>query len=356
MLEAQHNEPFLLDHAPLTPFWRLHVFDGRSHVAKFSVCLCFHHALMDTKSAVVFQQALEQAMTHVCSSRAPGVVSLPAKPLLPSAEELHHFPVSPAFIARQKIEEEPPGNVWSGGLQTVPVRTRVRSFWTADVVTHRLATRCREEKTSVTALLMALLAESFFHVVPETFTSVYGDCAVSLRRFLPEDVVDDWSMGVYVGAFREGYERGANVWADSAHTKRTMDGIVSSQGADQATGYLRLVPDLAAWFRKKLGRKRWAAWELSNVGALSKSGHDDGPSARIESLLFSQSASACSGVLKVSVATGRDGRLGFCFSWQEGVAEEEVIRGVIDRFSEHLHGSLDYAKENGQENGEKNVN
>lgn len=353
VLEEQHNNPFLLDHTPLTPFWRLHVFDGRSHASKFSVCFCFHHSLMDTKSAIVFQQALERAMTHVTSSHPPDVISLPSKPLLPSAEELHTFPVCPSFIATQKAESDPPANVWSGGVQRVPVKTRVHSFWTTEMVTHRLMARCREKKTSVTSLLMALLAESFFHEVPSDFTTVYGECAMSIRRFMP-DIIDDDSMGVFIGVFRQGYERGNgvhSVWDDSTRTKRTMDGVIAKNGADQSAGYLRLVPDLADWFRKKLGRKRWAAWELSNVGALPKSCTNDGRTARIESLLFSQSASACSAVLKVSVATGRDGRLGFCFSWQEGAADENVINGVIERFSRHINGPLDFEKENGYQNG-----
>lgn len=84
-------------------------------------------------------------------------------------------------------------------------------------------------------------------------------------------------------------------------------------------GFLRHVPDMHRWFGEKLGRQRLSAFELSDVGKL-------GPlkrqvDYRIGSLLFSQSASACSAAVKVSAVTGRDERLALGFSWQEGVVD-----------------------------------
>jgi hypothetical protein len=45
-------------------------------------------------------------------------------------------------------------------------------------------------------------------------------------------------------------------------------------------------------------------------------------------MLFSQSACACSAAIKISAVTGRDGRLVVGFTWQEGVADTEMIEGI----------------------------
>lgn len=342
VIEEQHNLAFQLDSTPSKPFWRIYALDDRWRSSQFSVCFCFHHALMDTKSAVVFQHTLEQAMAHVPGGQSPGMVSVPEKALLPSLDELHDLTVSSAFIASQQDGSDPPDNVWSGGVQKLPVQSRVHILWITDAVTRHVMARCKEKRTSVTALLMSLLADSFFQVIPSSFEALYGDCAISTRRFLP-DPIDEQSMGCYVSVFREKYHRGAehSIWDETERTRSTMNAVLAKQGADSPFGYLKLVPDLADWFKQKLGKKRWAAWELSNVGAMPKSEENGDRGPRIESLLFSQSASACSAVVKVSVATGRDGRMGFCFSWQDGAVDEGVVRGVIDRFSQHIHGSLD---------------
>lgn len=99
-------------------------------------------------------------------------------------------------------------------------------------------------------------------------------------------------------------------------------------------GFLRHVPDMHRWFGEKLGRQRLSAFELSNVGKLGPLKRQG--DYRIESLLFSQGASACSAAIKISAVTGRDERLALGFSWQEGVVDDDIMERLVARLREEV--------------------
>lgn len=107
-------------------------------------------------------------------------------------------------------------------------------------------------------------------------------------------------------------------------------------------GYLKHVGgDMESWLSGKLGKKRAAAWELSNVGVVGPAGSDGEGQYKMERMLFSQSASACSGAVKVSVVTGRDQQLGFCFSWQEGIVDESLAERIVSTFKQLLESVVE---------------
>ncbi|KAI9148909.1 putative alcohol acetyltransferase crmB [Paramyrothecium foliicola] len=119
-----------------------------------------------------------------------------------------------------------------------------------------------------------------------------------------------------------------SVWGNAKQTKEAIQRVLEGAGADMPVGYLRNVADQKSWFQEKIGRRRWPAFELSNVGTLSQRIEEDESNYGIESLLFSQSASACSGVLKVSVAMGRDERISAGFTWQEVAVDNDIVQQV----------------------------
>ncbi|KAF3809900.1 hypothetical protein GCG54_00014114 [Colletotrichum gloeosporioides] len=340
-LEKQHNTPFEHGATP-QPFWRLEVLDDRTSSGSFVACLCFHHSLMDTKSALIFHEDLEKALDQsLTTTRSVDV-------LLPPLEAVYDLPVSEAFVQQASKYIEPSARVWSGALQQVPVGTRVGLFWVSEKTADSFRKHCKGEKASVTAVIMALLATAFFKVLPDDYDTLQGDCAVSLRHLLP-DPIDDRSLGCYVGSFSEQYSRSADpasMWSDARRTKATIDEVARNRGADMPVGYLRCVAhDMPGWLSGKLGKKRAAAWELSNVGVVGSAGRVAKTGFKMERMLFSQSASATSGAVKVSVVTGIDGQLGFAFSWQEGIVEERLAEEVVSTFRESL---LDLASEGGR--------
>jgi hypothetical protein len=105
-----------------------------------------------------------------------------------------------------------------------------------------------------------------------------------------------------------------------------IEHAMAQKGGDMPVGYLAFIQNQHHWMLQKLGRKRMSAFELSNVGASSTL--RGGSNFEIESMLFSQSSSACSAAIKVSAVTGRDGRLALGFTWQEGAIEAGMIKEV----------------------------
>lgn len=104
--------------------------------------------------------------------------------------------------------------------------------------------------------------------------------------------------------------------------------------------YMKHIPDQCTWILQKLGRRGMSAFELSNIGKVPASRK---LSFEIESILFSQSASACSAAIKVSAVTGRDGRLMLGFTWQEGIVEDNMIEQIKQALKDEverlvLHG------------------
>ncbi|PLB47909.1 hypothetical protein P170DRAFT_476562 [Aspergillus steynii IBT 23096] len=326
MLQDQHNLQFL--YRPGVPFWRICVLEDPSDRARFVLCFCFHHALADTKSALVFHEDLEHELSAAGEGAFTTLVAASQAPLLPNIEAIHELPISPQYLASQKVSSHPPEK-WSGAPQCLPVRTRVSSMWLASATLADLKKQCRDQKTTITALMMSLIARSFFDVLPAEYTRIQGDAAMSLRSILPLPITSR-SMGCYIATFDEQYARNSeSVWQEARRTKETIDRAVRGQGADMPLGYLGHVPDMAQWFLDKIGKPRAAGFELSNVGFLESDRAQSG--YRIQSLLFSQCAGACSPAVKVSAATGRDGRMGLAFSWQEGVVADTTVLEVMQR-------------------------
>lgn len=328
LVQNQHNHPFQQDNT-LVPFWRITVLRNPENSSWFSLCLCFHHSLLDTQSAVIIHQDLEYALASDNQGAATETVEESRQTLLPPLESMVDLPTSPAFVRGQQSLGEPPKNRWSGKPQTLPVQTRFSSVWIPSDSFTSLRQKCKEQGVTLTAALMSLIAGAFFRVLPPEYTAVQGDCAVSLRRFLP-DYIDQRSAGCYVGSLSEIYSRESqSIWKDAKRTKKTIDETLQLRGGDMPVGYLKHVPDISGWLSGKIGKRRWTAWELSNVG-----GFDDAPGLKIEdrqiqSVMFSQSASACSGAVKVSAASGRDGRLGLGFTWQQGIVGDEVVKELV---------------------------
>jgi hypothetical protein len=110
---------------------------------------------------------------------------------------------------------------------------------------------------------------------------------------------------------------------EARYTKMIIDHTTAQKGADMMIGYLAHIPNQRDWMLQKLGRKRMSAFELSNVGTSTTL--RGASNFAIENMLFSQSPSAFSAAIKVSVVTGPDGRLALGSTWQEGAIENGMI-------------------------------
>ncbi len=342
ILENHHNRPFKQGDADLVPFWRLHVIKDALDLGQFDIIFCFHHCLADTQSALVFMQDMEAALTNPASkNRGPETGSVPrwvieTAPIdrfPPPVEAVIDLPLSRSFKNAQISPV--PESVWSGRPQCTPVQTRFRSTCLSAAFSLALVDLCKNNNATITSVLMAVLSRALFSMLPGQYTEVNIDCAVSLRRFLGSSV-GERDMGCWVGGLRQNYTRSDSkplgfIWQDVGRARFSISEMLGKQGGDTLAGYLRdEVPDMAVWLRQHIGKKRASACEISNVGAIHPLPVKTDDGCRITRLLFSQSASACSGAMKVSVISGRDQRLSIGYSWQSGIIEEQLANDVIE--------------------------
>lgn len=336
VFENQHDEPF--SSTSLLPFWRVCVLEDTKESSSFAICFVFHHALADTRSAIIFQEDLERALSNPVGSSEGNIVHPSEEDLLPSIESLYDFEVAPRFSQDPSTVEEPLPDIWSGSPQFLPVKTRCMIVSVQAKPLSSMRQQCKEQSTTITAALMAMLADSFFQVLPEDHSTLYGDCALSVRHKL-QNTVTPRSIGCYIGAFREIYHRRKqeSIWDDARRTGTTIKSVAQRRDMDIPVSDLWNVKDIPQWFMGKIGKRRWAAWELSNVGFVGERPEDlSKGSPNIEGMYFSQSASACSGVLKISAATGRDKSMRLVFSWQQGSVDDDLVADIADKVTAHL--------------------
>ncbi|KAJ6137188.1 Alcohol acetyltransferase [Penicillium samsonianum] len=335
VLQDQHNCPFEIQPKGSLPFWRLRVLEWSSCPRSFILVFIFHHSLMDTKSALSFHDELEGYMAQYTGIEPSDTVYSPSDALIPPLESLYTLPVSQEFLQSQEKYSEPSPDSWTAAPQFTPVKTHFSSLWLSEVDTRALIALSKKEQVSITATLQVLIATCIFSVLPSKYHTLQGDCAVSLRKFLPEPVTAS-TLGCYVGSLSTTYRRKPSFdWNEARRTKVAIEHAMAQKGGDMPVGYLAFIRNQHHWMLQKLGRNRMSSFELSNVGASSTL--RGGMNFEIESMLFSQSSSACSAAIKVSAVTGRDGRLALGFTWQEGAIEA----GMIEEVQRALKGEVE---------------
>jgi NRPS condensation-like uncharacterized protein len=331
-LQTQHSRPFQYT-TPLSPFWKLHVWEEVGNDSHFMLSFFFHHCIADTKSALAFHEAIEDALNVPSETKTDCMVRTSTMALLPPLDDF----LDKDSTTSPSTYQEQPSDVWTGAVQFTPARTRFCSRWLASGITKQLFDITKQERLSLTAILQTILVAAIFQCLPSEYTTIKADCAISLRPWLPSPVTAT-SIGCFIDSFSETYQRSPFSWNECHRTKKAIERVLQQKRGDDLCGNLHRIPDLKSWLEKKMGQARPSALELSNVGKLTPSTLPK--EYEIESLLFSQSAGACSGAIKVSAATGRDGRLIVGFSYQEGVVEDGMVENVIQGFESILREVL----------------
>ncbi|KAJ5698998.1 hypothetical protein N7462_001003 [Penicillium macrosclerotiorum] len=334
LLEAQHNRPFTAPNA----YWRLCVLLDPENDRKFSTAFVFHHALGDGNSGKAFHHAFLQALCAGLTEEPKSLVEAPQTPLLPNLEALHSLPLSFMFLAKKlfqaKIYSSRDPGLWAGDKIQTAGQTRIRLVSFPKSLVTSLRSVCRQESTTITALLQTVVAQALFTHLPPSFSRLNCTGAISMRHWLPDIITDD-SMGVYVQDLEESYSRSAALpangtfpWSETRRSRQTIETVLKRKGADGNVNLLKFVGDYQKELCfSKVGRDRDKSFEVSNVGVM----HCEPSSGRpfLEGMVFSQCASVIGNAVGVSVVTGGDGRLVLAISWQDTVVEDALVEGMI---------------------------
>jgi hypothetical protein len=338
LLQDQHNTDFRAEYGTL-PFWRMIIAQDLIVPTEFTACYIFHHSLGDGASGLVFHRAFFAALNDgETGSDHDGwqtVVKSPGTPLIPSLEGLHPLPIP---IATSKASTTPNFKEWTGKAIQLPCVTRFRSLLLSADKAKAFIKDCKQNGTTVTSALPALIAAILFQLVPGNTEALSCVIPVSLRRWLPSDVTND-TMGVWIDAFQVQFPRpndnqtpGTIEWQQARHCQTAIKTYLSHGGNAINVARFKNIPNMSSVFTSKLAQARDSAFEVSNLGVFHAPRIDRG--WEVVRILFSRSAFASGSAIAIGVISGDDGAMSLGFTWQEGIVEEEIVGKVIDALKE----------------------
>ncbi|KAJ5110065.1 hypothetical protein N7532_002710 [Penicillium argentinense] len=333
LLQEEHNLPFVAPNA----YWRLRVLLDEGDKSQFTAAFVFHHALGDGSSGKTFHLSFLRALQTLSTTGVtPHKVTSPQTPLPPNIEEIHPLPLSFWYLAKKifqaKIYSPRDPGLWTGSKIQPPTSTRLRLVPFSKFLVEGLRKCCRQETTTVTALMQTVFARALFAHLPEASTRVNCTGAISCRRFLP-DIITDESIGVYVADIEESYTRSgvsspSSIWPEARRSRQTIEAAIARQGADAGPNLLKFVNDYQQELcLSKIGQDRDKTFEVSNIGVVSSTAKPEDPA--IGGMVFSQCASVIGNAIGVSIVTGGDGCLTLAITWQECVVEDGLIEECV---------------------------
>jgi len=355
-LTEGHKEQ--LDRVDEIPVWRVRIGVQASALSATSTTLSFvlafygHHAITDGVSCGVFHTTFLDAMNNVVAKPSSITTSSLFRPpsslkLLPSLEEVAPLPISIWFAIKQIIRAffynpVDPKN-WSGppvasSLPTITPNLRTFSLGPAQVTW--LLQKCRENGTTLTALISVLTARKITEMHP-SYSHVAGVIPFSFRKFSGHS---SRAMGVFVSSVTpyfasernppRGYISCASTSADepnqtnnelweSARQTRHFITAGSASPKNQMVGMLRFAPDFKGFFLGLFGKKRDHAFEVSNIGVVDGGLGGSEGKASFDKVVFSTGLCVYGDPFSVLVASAKGGELTVSVSWMSEVTEEK---------------------------------
>lgn len=355
ILSEQHSVPFRK--LGQLPVWRVLLIEPEKYDAERGVDVVFiyHHGMGDGATGQAFHMTLLKSLERLPPSKEeeeahlPYLVTPPALPLLEPLESLVPLPLSPAFVfhtlwTRVWFTRPRPPTFWSGPLAHLPpsgLKTCLRTVAFSPQTVSRLLSACRAEKTTITALLQALIAKSFFSTLPaSTTTSLSSTIAVNLRRHMPAPITDE-TMGVFVCSIAANHSRTkfeqTPLWDLARKYRRKLASRVDSGTRNADVGMLKHVDDFEKHCRGQVGKSHENTFELSNLGVFKGCKSTAGWDVPTR-MLFSQSASVSGSAVDFSAMSVKGGEMVLGVGYQVGVVEPEFVARLVAALKSEVEG------------------
>jgi hypothetical protein len=373
VLEDEHNRPFPGLDDGTGSLWKVIVFE-HSQYGWVTVAWIVHHAISDGIGVKVFHAALGAALNSPAAD-PPGewessrwIVRPPHDLQLPHPYE-KVVDISPSYRSAPNLllslyqlwtpswmHPKPNKTIYTGPPfppeSVLPtLRSNHRIAVLSSQVAQGLRLKCRENGTTVSAYLHALMARVIKDMYPGYKGGYAATSPVSGRRFVPGaydlmvDYVSDCSPVV---KFRQPSvpsveqskeEREAEDWANARKCARALR-AATKRSRDAHVGYLAFLDDYFAYFRGKLGNRREGVLKINSIGLLRKPQKGDW---EMDHLIHS----VCGGVLNtafvLNAGTVEGGNMGISVTWSEWSggttsrkAGDRVMRGLVEGLIELL--------------------
>jgi hypothetical protein len=374
-IEACHREP--LDRIGELPLWRVVIAiqetaltASETGTVSFTMAFFCHHAIADGLSAgafnLTFLDALNHLIDHPSSMAYKPIIEVPKLSLVPNLELRTPLPISFLFMLKQIIKNSiynPDDTLeWSGppidANMPRPPTPNIRSFSLPHTTVNRIISRCREEKTTVTALITILTALWLSATYPQ-HKRFCGKVPFSLRKFSKHSPRD---MGNYVSDAElyfssetkpaRGYiscntsstepttGNDPKLW-EGARECKTMIVERTSTILNQNVGMTRFVSNYRKLFLGWLGTKRQHAFEVSNIGVLDggmKVGEENKERATFDRARFSTALCTYGDPYTIFIATAKNGYMTVSLGWATGIVREQEAVGLLEWLETQLRG------------------
>ncbi|CAG8960506.1 hypothetical protein HYFRA_00008226 [Hymenoscyphus fraxineus] len=370
------------------PLWRVRVTrpilgedKDEEGMFGFTAAFYFHHAIGDGLSGnafhLTFLSALNNLLSDPPSISNAEIIPPPKLPLIPTLEMGTKLGLTWWFVLKQIIKAfiwSPFDKLlWTGPpIKNPPVLPAVgdqKCFEIEAGMVKKLVKKCREENTSITALVTVLVARKMAIMNP-TYSHFAGTIPFSLRKFTGHSERD---MGNFVsnvaplfssakrtergyiscvspeqrsdtGAYSE--FKGKNLLSkdevlwNSARETRAFMAAGTASPKNQMVGLLGFVKDLVPFFLKKFGQRREYTFEISNIGVVDGGIGAEGKERRVifDKVLFSGSICTYAGPFEVMLATVKNGLMTVVVRWEKGVISDEDGRELARWLEEQLRG------------------
>ncbi|KAJ7625533.1 alcohol acetyltransferase [Roridomyces roridus] len=324
------------------PLWRVEVLkDG-------FVVFIFHHAIGDGLSGVAFHQSLLAALQNTVLSDGSAVVQVPPSiSLQPPIEAVTSLRPSlgkmlyEVFSLFAPSSWKPLHTAWTGN--PVPnnrlLRTHVKLLTFSAEEMANFTKVCRSHGASITSAIYILAVATASRLVPLNNTPPYKtlstNVAISLRDVArtPGTVMCDYVSTHHTFPTINPAFSWPAAAAYARELQRQKQGV-----ARQEIGMLMLLfGNIAGFLRSKLGQKRGATFEVSNLGRVAAS--TEGP-WRLGRMIFAQCDSVIGPALKVNVVGDPSGGLSVCLTWGEEAIEKSLAESFASQFQEGLRALL----------------
>lgn len=339
-----------------------------------------HHALADGKSTMVFHTELLRQLNydpndsgsgppaglkhHVLGFDNPPVLAPPQQELVMSRIGwIFFFKTLWQEFAPSWLKPTPPAEPWTGKAITLePHKLNLRLISIDQEVVPKLVAACRSHGATLTAIIHVLVlvsvasrvpagaaaafsAETPIGLVPwaklppgsnlEDLTRILSVLNTSLNKVWDAGSVADLRRGL--SEQDQGLEGGL-MWDLAATWRAEMKKKLTSLPNDDISGLMGYVTDWQKWWEGKIGKRRGATWEVSNIGLISPRsvGYHSLGAWDIRRSFFTQPAFLAGPGFAVNVTGVERGEVTLTLNWQGGVIEDAIIDGVVEDLTRWL--------------------
>ncbi|KAG8164699.1 hypothetical protein KVR01_004974 [Diaporthe batatas] len=365
------------------PPWRLLVVQNCTKdwgQLRLDMVFVTHHALSDGKSTMVFHTELLRELNYCPTDSGSGppaelknhVLSFDRAPVLaPPQQELVKFRIGWVFFLKTLWQEfapswlkpTPPVEPWTGKAITLePHKLNLRLIPIDKEVVPKLVTACRSHGATFTAIIHVLVLISVAKRVPAQAAAAFSsDTPISLipwAELPPGSEIEDitrvlsvlttssskvWDAETVADLRRrlseqdQGLEEGL-MWPLAATWRVEMKKKLASLPNDDVCGLMDYVTDWQKWWEGKIGKRRGATWEVSNIGLISpeSAGHSSLAVWDIRRSFFTQPAFLAGPGFAINVTGVERGEATMTLNWQGGVIEDAMIDGVVEDLTRWL--------------------